>query len=164
MNNIEWERKYPGIDVGLARSASDLIAALRRSHSHWWENGRMPWVFRGHADESWRLLPSAWRSSNALMAASREEATKRFDATTPSQRLIWSWPPTNFQTGPASFGADDATLQRALTNTATAELLLVWDFALGCNELGLSTPLFNYRRPGSKPQLALVPRTAITGR
>jgi hypothetical protein len=103
----------------------------------------MPWVFRGHADSSWQLLPSAWRTTNEVMSASREEACKRFDAVKPLQRLIWSWPPTNFQTGPAIFGANDAVHQRALAIEATAELLLVWDFALGCNELGLLTPLFN---------------------
>ena len=143
MTEVVWKREAAGIEVGFASSASDFITALRRSHSHWWETGRMPWVFRGHADERWQLLPSAWRTTNPVMAACRKEATKRFDATKPIQRLIWSWPPTNFQSGAVTFGANDSALQKSLAIETTAELLSVWDFALGCNELGLSTPLFH---------------------
>jgi hypothetical protein len=103
----------------------------------------MPWVFRGHAELEWQLLPSAWRSDNPLMIAARREAERRFDAIQPQQRLIWSWPPTNFQSGAATFGANDPALQKSLTIDTTAELLLAWDFALGRNELGLATPLWS---------------------
>jgi len=142
MSEIKWEPEVPGIEVGRASSASDFIAALRRSHAHWWEGARLPWVFRGHADECWQLLPSAWRSGNPVIQACRNEATRRFDVTNPSQQLSWFWPP-NFWSGAATFGSDDVAHQRALAIEATTELLSVWDFALCCDELGLSTPLVN---------------------
>lgn len=41
-------------------SALDLLDALRPSHPHW--NGRPDaWIFRGHADASWKLVPSVNR-------------------------------------------------------------------------------------------------------
>lgn len=162
MGDIEWTYEASGIEVGYARTAIDLVTALRRSHSNWWENGHMPWVFRGHADENWRLLPSAWRLDDKVMSAAREEAARRFDATRPTQRPIWSWLPTNFQSGPATFGANDATLLRALAIESTAELLPVWDFALGCDELGLSTPLFNLPPdPAEKPDWLWFPELPL---
>lgn len=41
-------------------SASEFLANLRRSHDRW-ENRECEWVFRGHANASWRLLPKLWR-------------------------------------------------------------------------------------------------------
>ena len=159
---IKWISEAPGIEAAHCDSATDFITALRRSNSRWWQSGYMPWVFRGHADEIWHLLPSAWRTSDPVMSASRIEATRRFNATNPQQRLIWSWPPTNYQTGPAAFGANDAALQKALAIEATAELLPVWDFALGCNELGLSTPLFNLPPdPASNPDWLWFPQLPL---
>ena len=102
----------------------------------------MPWVFRGHGEKSWPLLPSAWRKTNNVIAACRVEATRRFDAISPTQTLYW-WLPPNFLTGSVTFGPNDAPLQRQLAIEATAELLPIWDFSLACNELGLSTPLAN---------------------
>lgn len=44
-------------------SASDFLAALRRSNPHW--RGKTDidtrWVFRGQGDATWRLQPSAFR-------------------------------------------------------------------------------------------------------
>ena len=101
----------------------------------------MPWVFRGHRDRDWPLLPSAWRKANNVFSACRAEATRRFDAVLPTQTLNW-WLPPNFVTGPADFEVNDASsLARELAINATAELLAIWDFGLACNERGLSTPL-----------------------
>ena len=41
----------------------------------------------------------------------------------------------------SSSGEDDNALQRALAIEMTAEVLPVWDFVLGCNDLGLPIPL-----------------------
>ncbi len=140
MAEIEWAPEAPGIEVGEANSADEFIGALRRSNSHWWDGKHMPWVFRGHADKSWPLLPSAWRKTNRMISACRVEATKRFEEVMPAQTLVW-WLPPNFQTAPVTFGDNDVSLQRQLATEATAELLPIWDFALACNELGLSIPL-----------------------
>ena len=142
MSKIVWKRSAPGIEIGSAKSANDFIAALRRSNQDWWEGGRMPWAFRGHADDKWKLLPSAWRPNDPILAAFRKEAGRRFDATNPDQKLNWWWSP-NFWSGPAQFGADDARLRKSLAIEATAELLAVWDFAHECNERGFLTPLAN---------------------
>jgi hypothetical protein len=140
--NVVWSRDAAGIDTCEFATASDFIDALRRSNSHWWEGDQMPWIFRGHANAQWSLLPSAWRSGYDVMPACRKEAGRRMDAANPDHRLIWSYPPTNFQTGSAIFGNNDKVLQRNLAVEATAELLPIWDFALACDELGLATPLF----------------------
>jgi FRG domain len=142
MGNIEWIKQDPGIAVATASSAGDFIEALRRSKSHWWEDSRMPWVFRGHAHETWSLLPSAWRKDEAVIASCRAEATRRYDLVKPEQKLQWFWQP-NFYSGVATFGPDDDALARRLSIESTAEVLPLWDFGLACDELGLSTPLAN---------------------
>jgi FRG domain len=144
MTQITWTPEAPGIEVANANSADEFVEALRRSNPHWWEDRANPWVFRGHANESWPLLPSAWRKSNQVISACRAEAKKRFDKVLPPQNLGW-WLPPNFVTGPTGSFTTEAhsTLQRQLTIEATAELLPIWDFALACNERGLSTPLAN---------------------
>ena len=135
MTQIVWMPETAGIEVAQANSARDFIDALRRSSSHWWTGRHMPWVFRGHGEKSWPLLPSAWRKTNNVIAACRVEATRRFDATSPAQTLCW-WLPPNFLTSSVTLGPEDASLQRQLAIEATAELLPIWDFSLACNELG----------------------------
>src|SRR5258708_24607704 len=140
MTEIIWTSQAPGIETATAKSAVEFLDVLRRSNPYWWEGEHSPWVFRGHADENWPLLPSAWRKENKVISASRAEATKRFDKVNPSQSLIW-WLAPNFQTGSVVFSSDDAVLQRALAIESTAELLPVWVFSVACHELRLPTPL-----------------------
>ena len=134
-----WAEQQPGIDVWTAETAADFIAALRRSNDHWWEGSRMPWAFRGHADESWPLLPSAWRKGNRVIEASRKDAASRYDRVKPQQKLHWRF--GNFVTGETTFGENDVALARQLSIEATAELLPVHDFLLACNNLGLAIPV-----------------------
>jgi len=138
---LEWATENHGIRVGRAKSARAFVDALRRSSDTWWENGRMPWAFRGHASEGWSLTPSAWRSDNLILPAAREEAERRFDSAKPNQELRWFF--GNFCTGVASFGVRERELGRRLVIETTAELLLVYDFLLACNEGGHSIPLVN---------------------
>jgi hypothetical protein len=45
-------------------SAESFLAYIRRSHPQWWidsSSTTTPWIFRGQWDESWSLVPSAWR-------------------------------------------------------------------------------------------------------
>lgn len=135
MPDIEWVRTQPGIDVGRAESATQFVETLRRSNELWWENARIPWVFRGHASETWELLPSAWREGNTIVANARVEAAARFDRVMPNQTLVWMW--GNHRSHPVAISDNDAVLQRRLLIEATAELLPVWDFVLECDELGL---------------------------
>jgi hypothetical protein len=122
-----------------AQSAHDFLAALRRSNNYWWEDEHTPWVFRGHRDKSWPLLPSAWRPENRVIASARVEATLRLEKLNPQQRLVWSF--GNHFTGQTQFGENDAELQKRLAIESTAELLPVFDFLLTCDRLGLSTPM-----------------------
>jgi hypothetical protein len=140
---IEWADQGPGICVGIAENASEFVKALRRSNSDWWEENRMPWAFRGHADASWSLLPSAWRPGNEIIAAARKEALRRYEAEKSLAELKWvyGWGTTNFNTEPYTFGPNDDEHKKGLVIEATAELLPVWDFILACNDVGLHIPL-----------------------
>jgi hypothetical protein len=93
------------------------------------------------SDESWPLLPSAWRPGNAIIEAGRREAAARFDRTKPEPKLKWIFPPTNLHTGERQFGSNDAALARRLVIEANAELLPLFDFASACNHHGLNTPM-----------------------
>jgi FRG domain len=54
-----------GPEPGVPFSAQTFLAYLRRSNPHWWDGAsdhfNCPWVFRGHRDACWRLVPSAVR-------------------------------------------------------------------------------------------------------
>lgn len=115
--------------------------ALRPSADLWWDDQSRdcPWVFRGHGDASWELLPAAWRSNCHIMATAREEAAKRFDRVRPRQELRWMW--GNHVSAEYSFDVPNITeLKRSLTIEATAEWLPVWDFIARCDALGMHNP------------------------
>lgn len=147
---VFW-RLSAGIESATASSAVEFIEALRPSHSHWWDDGVSPWVFRGHAREAWPLLPSAWRQDNLIMKACMAEAARRFDVILPSQSLNWFWHP-NYWSASASFGKNDTALARALTISTTAEYLPIFDFAERCDSLGMPVPLM-----GTTPDPVLFP-------
>lgn len=44
----------------------ELLAALRGSNDEFWDGIPEVWVFRGHADAAWELLPAALRNNAAL--------------------------------------------------------------------------------------------------
>lgn len=140
MADPDWASQVSGIDTWRARNALDFLAALRRSNNYWWEDDQIPWVFRGHRDEVWELLPSAWRADDQIISNARSEAGRRFERVKPAQRLHWDVG-NNHVSGQASFGTNDADLRKRLTIEATAELLPVYDFLLACDRLGLATPL-----------------------
>ena len=107
MVDLKWDEEGRGIAVWRADSAHEFIETLRRSQPHWCENSNVPWIFRGHADEGWPLLPAAWRNGNPIIAASKKEAALRFDRVKPQQSLHWALLP-NFVTGATKFGQEDA--------------------------------------------------------
>lgn len=139
MTEPTWTELQPGICTWRSQDAREFLAALRRSNNYWWEDAQIPWVFRGHRDESWALLPSAWRESDEIIANARAEATRRFERVNPVQRLHWDF--GGHVTGQTRFGDNDADLQKRLTIASTAELLPVYDFLLTSDRLGLPTPI-----------------------
>lgn len=52
-------------DDGAIFTAKSFLNHLRKSNDYWWEKHDnkevCPWVFRGHRDVEWRLIPSAFR-------------------------------------------------------------------------------------------------------
>ena len=54
-----------GPEPGVPFNAQTFLDYLRRSNPHWWDGApdsfNCLWVFRGHADACWRLVPSAVR-------------------------------------------------------------------------------------------------------
>ncbi len=151
-----WVEQASGIVSWRAQSAEEFLLALRRSNTFWWEGDQIPWVFRGHRDESWELLPSAWRAGDQIIANSRLEAARRFERVNPQQRLHWAF--GNHVTGQAFFGKDGADLGKRLTIESTAELLPVYDFLLTCDRLGLAAPISQL-----PPDPALSPNWLIGG-
>lgn len=138
---MNWELVAPGIELGRAQTAREFLDALRPSNDLWWEAQSIdcPWVFRGHSDASWNLLPAAWRSNCGILANAREEASRRFDRVAPQQQMRWMW--GNHVSAEYSFQVDDAqNLARRLTIETTAEWLPVWDFVGRCDMLGMHNP------------------------
>jgi hypothetical protein len=56
-----------GLREARFETASDLLDAIRPNSGFFGDLG--PWIFRGHADSRWRLLPSVHRASNWLRFA-----------------------------------------------------------------------------------------------
>lgn len=139
MPTIAWQADAR-IEVAHIDSADQFVATLRRSSDHWWTDGKMPWVFRGHANEAWELLPSAWRPGNQIIETCREEATRRFDKIAPKPLLAWQHSGGSmYRTGAAAFGPNDAALARELVIQATAELFPVLELVYECNRLSVPT-------------------------
>lgn len=144
---IDWGDAERGIQTAVAADAQEFIDALRRSNPHWWEDESCPWVFRGHAQADWPLLPSAWRTGNPIIENATLEATRRFEAVAPNQELKWMW--GNFVSGVAEFGSNDQELGKRLTIATTTEYLPLWEFTARCDALGMPVPLMG--GPGPDP-------------
>lgn len=153
---VVWAKLADGIEVCEFASAPEFLSALRRSADHWWQDGRTAWAFRGHASDSWRLLPSIWRTgeptTDRIIANCRSEADRRVTITTLVPKLAWSLPPTNLISKAIVPTAREAELLRALLVETNAELLPLWDFDNRCNALGLRTILV-----GAAPDEAIAP-------
>jgi hypothetical protein len=62
-------------------SAKDFLHVLSLANPIWGKGLNRPWLFRGHADENWKLVPPAWRTESAefyepLLKQFRELAAK----------------------------------------------------------------------------------------
>lgn len=143
-----WTTSGPGIEAYHSPSAADFVALLRASNPEWSDGQAMPWAFRGHADDSWTLYPAAWRNANITIRAAQRDASDRLSRYNGQHDLSWIYPPTNLKCGPVTFNAaTDTQLARQLVVEATAELLLLYDFANTCDSHGINTPLLNLFDP-----------------
>jgi hypothetical protein len=145
---ISWTAAGPGIETYQSPSAMDFVALLRASNPEWSEGTAMPWAFRGHADDSWALIPAAWRADNQTIQAARANATERLARFTRQHTLNWIYPPNNLISGSVIFDpTTEQQLARQLVIEASAELLLLYDFANTCDAHGINTPLLNIFDP-----------------
>jgi len=62
-------------------NAESLLDYLRPCRSHWGDGTVIPWIFRGHANEKWDLLPKLWRQDGRqfLEPLLRSHAERRSD-------------------------------------------------------------------------------------
>ncbi|WP_156412229.1 FRG domain-containing protein [Bosea sp. Root483D1] len=146
-----WEREASGIEVGRAETAREFMEALRPSNDLWWEDddAACPWVFRGHGDASWKLLPAAWREGNSVIQRAREEASRRLARVNPHQEMRWLW--GNHASAEHNFDFEAEDLPRRLTIENTAEWLPVWDFIGRCDALGMHNPFGSLPPDGDQP-------------
>ena len=123
-----FDKSRPGVAIlendftGQPFTAKSFLAALRLDNEHWWsdhERKRETWVFRGHADSTWPLLPSAWRTgelqANEQFAAQLEKCIQHFS---------WSQMPP-----PYEFHA-----------TTAIEALALTEFGLLADSIGMDIP------------------------
>ncbi|MDV3351440.1 FRG domain-containing protein [Leptothoe sp. LEGE 181152] len=63
---------------GKPLDAESFLLLLRRSNPYWWRDGDTdtPWVFRGHWDANWPLIPSAWRNNSPLIRLKKAIASQ----------------------------------------------------------------------------------------
>jgi hypothetical protein len=68
----------PLVEINHYQTAQEFIAALRITEDCWLppDSKEAPWLFRGHSDAEWELIPSSWRSTPQGKDISWEEQLK----------------------------------------------------------------------------------------
>ncbi len=107
------------------------ICALDPTASQWGNGSECDWVFRGNGDESFELLPTAWRTP---LPAQLQNIIRR------DQRYI----DDAFSKHPASEDRN-VTRERQVFENSYAEATAAWEFIHFSDELGLEPPLLNER-------------------
>lgn len=97
-------------------TARSFLEYLRPSHPQWWGDSisDFSWVFRGHAQDGWRLIPHAWRSNE------KGEINKLL--------------PLIERIRPLSGSSTDLAMEHAIRSSAEFEA--IYQFALFANSLG----------------------------
>jgi len=131
-------------------TAEKFLEALRPTHPDWlawssgkpWQNG---WIFRGHGDANWPLLPGVWRRTRLEQDRTEPEKTLRQAAKQIQSRLLRRALPilkarrTALDTDAAfTFGEAKRILHVLLY--AHAELSLIYEFTRFADELGYQVP------------------------
>lgn len=128
----EWK-----VQDGVARRDCDdvdeFLSALSAGPDWKWvpEQRRTTWIFRGHADSSWELVPSAWRTPRppALQRA-HDAIAERI----PPLRQVSAWDRTGSLPAPPVV---DLQTARAVIIQANSEMALLSEFLHRIDELGI---------------------------
>lgn len=117
-------------------TAQDFLEKLRPTNPIWlewaektpWING---WLFRGHANQDWQLIPSAWRSNNSLINDTKEQIRDRILQRYDLASLLREKGLT-----------DNEQISRAIEAliSSHAEYTLVYEFVKFADELGHPVP------------------------
>ena len=97
-------------------TAKEFLNEIRISNERWWNNEEIEsdWVFRGHWNSEWKLLPPAWREKNPKFIPLLEKVNK-----------------LSFKIG-SHFPPEDLQFSRRMM----AEFQAIGDFSLLADELG----------------------------
>ena len=115
-------------------SVDEFLQVLAPSDPNWgWQPRlrRTSWVFRGHSDSSWPLLPNAWRDPPA---ASIQRAHALVLPRVPPLTGVTQWDHTGTLPAPPVI---DLTAARQVIIQANVELLLLAEFLHRIDELGI---------------------------
>ncbi len=121
----DWFEEYQ------CTTAEEFYDLMRRSHSFWGDGLECFWIFRGHADSNWELLPSVWRPNlnegfEQNLRYWREEVAGKFDASEVAHLE------PHLQQGIDSY--------RCAVASAIAEQSLIEWFSILSDQIGLSVP------------------------
>lgn len=129
----EWN-VHSGIGYLACGDVDAFLSVLAPSNDEWeWvrEQRRTTWIFRGHADSSWELIPSAWRTPRAPALQRTHDAIS--ERVPPLTQAYW-WDGTGHLPAPPEVDLDVA---RSLVVQANAEIALLSDFLHRIDELGI---------------------------
>lgn len=124
----------PALNAINCQSAEEFLARVRRSNDDWWESDShvSSWVFRGVGDaETWKLVPSAWRSEqNGLEPLIDRIASMKLPTTVALQ----------------GFADEPSPELRRYDEWVAAEAEALYQFACAANELGFAVDPGSYQR------------------
>ncbi len=107
-------------------SALEFLNEIRSSNERWWNNEEIEsdWVFRGHWNSEWKLLPPAWRDDNPKLNPLLNKIDK-----------------LSFRPG-SKFPPEDLQFSKRMM----AELQAIGDFSMLAEELGfVIDPVYEIR-------------------
>lgn len=133
-----WCDTGRGVETCDTDSVEASFDCLNRNDDAWeWDPSlqRSRWVFRGHGDSDWPLVPTAWRTTNRHPAVAA--AIDYFDGLVPKTLDVRQLDRTGTLPFPPTFDRDAA---RAVVVQANAELALIAEFVHRADSLGIHVP------------------------
>lgn len=134
----KWQEAVRGIQTLDAHDVDSFFAHLNRTGDEWGWDGKLQrraWIFRGHPNAEWSLLPSAWRTvgRSPAMSAAVDWAKELLPLDLEVQQLE--------HTGTMPFPPRvDLDAARTVVIQANAELALISDFLCRADSLGHHIP------------------------
>ncbi len=134
----KWHEAARGIETLDAHDVDGFFAHLNRANHEWgWDRRlqRPGWIFRGHSNAEWSLLPSAWRTTHRspAMSAAVDWAKELIPLDFRVEQLEY----TGTMSFPPNLNLDAA---RTVVIQANAELALISDFVHRADSLGHHIP------------------------